>query len=62
MCNFNLAIVSQYSLQKYWPEQALRSTQIVLRTFSEQIPVLGRLDGNVKYKDQTVKLPLYMVE
>ena len=59
-----LSLVSEATFEKLWKEkQALAPSQVRLHSYSgEPIPVVGSVEVNVVYKQQSAKLPLLVVQ
>ena len=58
-----LSLVSEATFEKLWKKKpALAPSQVRLRSYSgEPIPVVGSVEVNVVYKQQSAKLPLLVV-
>ena len=57
-----VSVVSEKTWQKYFPEQKLRPSRVVLKTYTDGIiPVVGEVSVNVRYGNQSAELPLIVV-
>ena len=57
-----ISLVSKATFETLLPGRALRAVDMKLRSYAgELIPVVGSIDIDVKYKEQTAKLPLLVV-
>ena len=57
-----LSIISEKTREAMFPDEKLRSTNIVLKTYTnERMQVLGTLNVRVQYKDQLKKLVLVVI-
>ena len=62
----SVSIISQDTYDKFWPKMqapSLTKSDMLLRTYSgAKLPVLGTISVDVHCNDQTVKLPLVVVQ
>ena len=57
-----VSVVSEKTWQKYFPEQKLRPSRVVLKTYTDgSIPVVGEVSVNIRYGNQSAELPLIVV-
>ena len=59
----SVSLISADTFNKLWPGRQLKKSDTTLRTYSgEQIKTLGSIDVTVVYNNQTVDLPLLVIE
>ena len=59
----SVSLISADTFNKLWPGRQLKQSDTTLRTYSrEQIKTLGSIDVTVVYNNQTVDLPLLVIE
>jgi hypothetical protein len=57
-----VSVISEKTWQKHFPEQKLKPSQVILKTYTDGIiPVVGEASVNVSYEKQSAKLPLIVV-
>ena len=58
-----VSLVSEHTFKSKWPDTHLQISTVKLRTYSnESLQVLGQVEAKIQYNEQSVQLPLIVVE
>ena len=59
----SLSLISEETYKEFWPDMALQDTTVNLKTYTgTPLKVLGVMNASVSYGQQSVKLPLLVIE
>ena len=59
----SLSLISEETYKEFWPNMPLQDTTINLKTYTgTPLKVLGAMNASVSYGQQSVKLPLLIIE
>ena len=59
----SLSLISEETYKEFWPDMSLQDTTVNLKTYTgTPLKVLGVMNASVSYGQQSVKLPLLVIE